>query len=94
MLNDNHRIPFERIRQPSRLDKAEATLTELIDFTLALAAMSMEAGTFTQEQLFKMESIIKDARRKLGSAFTLEDGMQAVRAAFRIELQRGKNNGK
>lgn len=81
------------IRRPSRLDKAESTLIELVDFTLAIAAMNMEAGHFTHEDLFRMESIIKDARRKLGRAFTIEDGMKAVRAAFRIELDKREDKG-
>ena len=87
-------IPF--IRQPSRLDKAETALTELIDFTLAVAAICTEHGLFDHDHLFKMESIIKDARRKLGGSFTIEEGMKAVRAAYRIELskERGETDPK
>lgn len=87
MPNGDH-IPF--IRPPSRLEKLESALSNLIDFNLAIAAMCMERGTFTHEELFRMEGIIKDARHRLGSAFTIEDGMAAVQAAFRIEGQRGK----
>lgn len=86
----NGHIPI--LGPPSKVDKLGGIVTQLIDFTLALAAMNIERGTFNQEQLFRMESIIKDARRKLGSAFTIEEGMKAVRAAFRIEL--GKEGGK
>ena len=67
------------------LQKLQNTVAELIDFNLAVAAMCMERGTFTHEELFRMEKIIKDARRELGPAFTIEEGMKAVRAAFRIE---------
>ena len=67
------------------LQKLQRTVTELIDFNLAVCALCMERGTFTHEELFKMERIIKDARGKLGSAFTIEEGMKAVRVAFRIE---------
>lgn len=81
MSNEDHL----RIRPPSPLEKLQGTVVELIDFTLAIAAMNMEKQMFTHEELFRMEAIIKDARRKLGSAFTIEEGMKAVRAAFRIE---------
>lgn len=76
-------------RLPSRLDKAETALSQLIDFTLALSAMCMERNVFTSEELFRMEAVIKDARRKLGKDFTMEEGIKAVRVAFRIET-RGK----
>lgn len=89
MFRNNHR--FQLPKEPSRLEKAEQALTQLIDFSLAVAAICMERGTFTHEQLMKMESIIKDARRKLGSNFSIEDGMKAVRAAFRIEIERDKS---
>jgi len=92
MPNGDHRIPF--IRQPGPLQRLQGTVQELVDFTLAIAAMNMEAGTFNHEQLFRMEAIIKDARRKLGTAFTIEEGMKAVRAAYRIELNRGKGDKK
>ena len=88
MPNGDH-IPL--LRPPSPLQKLQAVTQELIDFTLAVAAMNIEAGTFNHEQLFKMEDIIRDARRKLGSAFTIEEGMKAVRAAFRIELGKEKS---
>ena len=93
MVNEgnDHRIPF--IRPPSPLQNLQGVVNQLVDFTLALAAMNIERGTFSHEQLFKMESIIKDARKKLGKDFTIEDGMKAVRAAFRIELQREKGKG-
>lgn len=91
MPNGNdHRIPFERMREPSPLQKLQGVVTELIDFTLAMAAISMERGTFSHEELFRMESVIKDARRKMGSIFTIEEGMKAVRAAFRLENPDGK----
>ena len=77
------------IRMPSKLDKMVQTVNALSDFTLALAAMCMEAGTFDSEQLFKMEEVLRGARRKLGVGFTTEQGIKAVRAAFRIEI-RGK----
>lgn len=76
-------IPLE-----TPLQKLQVVVTELIDFNLAVAAMCMERGTFTHEELFRMERVIKDARRKLGTAFTIEEGMKAVRAAFRIEGSR------
>ena len=79
-------FPFHKPLSP--LQKVQGTLTELIDFNLAIAAMCMEKGVFNHEQLFRMEGIIKDARRKLGSTFTIEDGMAAVRAAFKIEISR------
>lgn len=87
MFSHDGQHEIQPIRQPTRLEKAESALSNLIDFNLAIAAMCMERGTFTHEELFKMESIIKDARRQLGSAFTIEEGMKAVRAAFRIEGQ-------
>ena len=88
MPNGDHqfRIP----RPPTPLQKLQGVVTELIDFNLAIAGMCIERGTFTHEELFRMESIIKDARRKLGKDFTFEEGMKAVRVAFRIEGQRDK----
>ena len=90
MLNDDHRpqFPFERIRQATPLEKAQLVLNELIDFTLALSAMCMERNVFTAEEMFKMEAVMKDARRKLGKDFTMEEGIKAVRAAFRIEIDK------
>lgn len=79
------------LRQPSRIDNLIQAINNLSDFTLALAAMCMEAGTFTSEQLFKMEEVLRDARHKLGHGFTTKEGIAAVRAAFRIELQGGKD---
>lgn len=81
----DERFPFGRIRHKTPFEKLQEIVTELIDFNLAIAAMCMERGTFTHEELFRMEAVIKDARRKLGTAFTIEEGMKAVRAAFRIE---------
>lgn len=79
-------LPFKR---PSKLDEVIHAVNNLSDFTLALCAMCMERNVFTSEELFKMESVLKDARRKLGSGFSTKEGIAAVRAAFRIEI-RGK----
>lgn len=81
------------IRQPSRLDEVIHAVNALSDFTLAICAMCMEAGTFTSEQLFKMEEVLRDARRKLGPGFDTKEGIAAVRAAFRLEIQ-GEKSGK
>ena len=78
-----------RIRKETPLQKAQSALTALIDFNLALCAMCMERNVFTADELFKMESIVRDARRKLGKDFTMEDGMNAVRTAFHIEGRKG-----
>ena len=82
-----------QLRPLTPLQKVQGTLTELIDFNLAIAAMCMEKSVFTHEQLFRMEGIIKDARRRLGSTFTIEDGMAAVMAAFKIEILRDNSKG-
>lgn len=73
------------IREKSPLQKLQGVVVELIDFILAVAAMNLEKGNFSHEQLFRMEAIIKDVRRKMGASFTIEDGMKAVRTAFRLE---------
>ena len=78
------------IKRETPLQKAQSALSALIDYTIALSAMCMEAGIFTSEQLFRMEDVIKDGRRKLGKDFTFEEGLKAVRAAFRIEIQSRK----
>jgi len=90
MPKDDHRpqFPFEWTRVPTALEKAQTALSQLIDFTLALSAMCMEREVFTADELFKMEAVMKDARKKLGKDFTMEEGIKAVRAAFRIESRK------
>ena len=84
---DNERF---LLKPETPLQKATAALSGLIDYTIALSAMCIEAGIFDSEQLFRMEAIIRDGRRKLGKDFTFDEGLKAVRAAFRIEIQSRK----
>ena len=83
----NGKPPPFRIRRATPVEGLQIIVSSLIDFTLAMAAMDLEAGTFTAEQLAKMESIMGDFRKKAGKSFNFIEGMQAVRAAFRIEIQ-------
>lgn len=86
VMGGDGRIPF--IRKETPLEKAQRALNALIDYTLALSAMCMERNVFTAEELFKMEAVMGEARRKLGKDFTMEEGIKAVRAAFRIESRK------
>lgn len=85
MPNGNHRTPY--IRPPSRLDKLEQTVSSALDIILALHALNVVKGTFTHEELNKMVGIVAKARPKLSGTFTVEEGIKAIMAAFRIEGQ-------
>lgn len=87
MSNGGILLPGQR--PPNRIDGLIHAVNNLSDFTLTLCAMCMERNVFTSEELFKMEEVLRDARRKLGPSFDTKEGIAAVRAAFRIEV-RGK----
>lgn len=86
--NDGQGVVMPRLQTTKqRLERAEVALTQLIDFTMAIAAMNMVAGHFTLDQIIRMEKVVKEARRRIGKDFTFEEGMKAVVAAFKIEIQ-------
>ena len=91
MFNGDHRIPF--VGPPSRLDRIEITLSSLADITLAMHALNIAKGQYTHEELKKMIEIVSKARPKLGGSFTFEEGLKAIMAAFRIEIQRESKEG-
>ncbi len=71
-------------RPPSRLEKLEGTLSSVIDMVLALHALGMAKGLFTHEELVKMTELVSKARPKL-KEFTIDEGIKAIVAAWRIE---------
>lgn len=82
------RIPIPR--QPSRLEQLEASLNNTIDVVLAMHALNVAKGQYTHEELDRMVGIVSNVRPKLGSTFTVEGGIKAIVAAFRIETSGGK----
>ena len=88
-----HEEPFTiqgPLSKNARLKKAETSLTELIDFVLTEYAMLLEHGFFDHDQFARMNSILKEARRKLGADFTMAEGMKAIRMAYRLEIRSDK----
>lgn len=90
MFSGDHRIPF--VEPPSRLDRLESTLASLADITLAMHTLHIAKGQYTHEELIKMVGIVSEARPKVGKTFTIEEGLKAIIAAFRIEIQ-GESKG-
>lgn len=86
MPNGNHSQPFLP-RPPSRLERAETNLSHTIDLVLALHALLVTKGLSTHDEIARMVKIVADARPKLGKEFTVEEGIKAIVAAFRIEGQ-------
>ena len=84
MGNGDH-IPF--IRPPSRQEKLEISLGNTINIVLALHALNVARGQYTHEELDRMIGIVEKVRPKLSEAFTVEQGIKAIVAAFRIETQ-------
>jgi len=82
---DDHRYLLPR--PPTRLEKLEQTVGNVIDMVLALHALSMAKGTFTHEELVRMTEIVARVRPKISETFTVEEGLKAIMAAFRIEGQ-------
>lgn len=88
MSNGDRHLHFER--QPSRLDNLEASLGSAINILLAMHALNVAKGQYTHEELDKMVGIVSKVRPKLSEAFTIEEGIKAIVAAFRIETQEEK----
>lgn len=80
---DDHRYLLPR--PPSRLEKLERTVGSLIDMVLAMHALNNEKGTYTHDELSKMCDIVAKVRPKMSETFTVEEGIKAIRTAFRIE---------
>ena len=69
-----------------RLARVENTLASLIDICLSMRAMLEEKGYCTTEEFNRMLAATGDARRRLGNAFTVDEGLRVIRAGFRITL--------
>jgi len=78
------------IRLPNRIEKTEAALTQLIDFVLSIHALLQEKGYYTHEEVNRMERVMADGRRRLGKSFNIEEGIKAIRAAYRLETTEPK----
>jgi len=74
-------------RKPSRLEKAELRLSELIDIMFGIHALLIAKGLVTFEETSKMVDLVRHARVKLGKDFTVEEGLKAIIAQWRIELK-------
>lgn len=90
MPNNRDDHGYQLPRLPSRLEKLEQTVSSALDMILALHALNMVKGTFTHEELDKMIGIVAEARPKLSKTFTVEEGLKAIQAAFRIEIRSDK----
>ena len=76
-------------KQPSRQEKAETSLSNTIDIVLAMHALNVAKGQYTHEELDRMVGIVSKVRPKLGEVFTVEQGIKAIIASFRIETSGG-----
>jgi len=72
--------------------QTQSTLANLVDFTLTIHALLVEKGLYSQEEFERMQKIVKDGRSKLNRSFSFEDGMRAIRAAYRIEVHESGGN--
>ena len=81
---NNHR--YERVRPPTPLEKLQVTMGKVIDMVLAIHALNLVKGTYTNDELSKMMDIVAKVRPKMSETFTVEEGLKAIMAAFRIEL--------
>lgn len=90
-FGDDHNFPL--IRPPSRLEQVEMNLKSAIDILLALHALLVAKGLSSHQEIEKMTQIVADARPKLSKEFTVEQGIKAIIAAFRIEGSGDKGKG-
>ena len=81
---NNHR--YERVRPPTPLEKLQAVMSTTSDMVLAIHALNLVKGTYTNDELSKMMDIVAKVRPKMSETFTVEEGLKAIMAAFRIEL--------
>ena len=81
---NNHR--YERVRPPTPLEKLQATMGKVIDMVLAIHALNLVKGTYSNDELLKMVDIVAKVRPKMSETFTVEEGLKAIMAAFKIEL--------
>ena len=82
-------IPIPRM--PSRLEKLETSLHNTINIVLAMHALNVARGQYTHDELDKMVGIVSKVRPQLSEVFTVEDGIKAIVAAFRIETSGGES---
>lgn len=81
---DHSRSPF--VRPPTPLEKLQMTVGKIIDMVLAIHALNLVKGTYTHAELSKMMDIVAKVRPKMSESFSVEEGLKAIMAAFRIEM--------
>lgn len=79
MSNGNHSM-----REPTRLERTETALKQLIDYTMALNAIAMQKGLWTVEE-FNRAFINMDAERKALRDIGHDAGMRVLYIAKKIE---------
>jgi hypothetical protein len=87
-MNGLHNEEFKLgdfLRQPGRLELAERTLSELIDFNLSLYAILVANNLASVSDLARMVKVVKDVRKRLGKQFSFNEGMKVIQATFKIE---------